>query len=128
MTETNKVTSEIQTYAQSPYAKGKCLAILRDAYGPRARIWQNHVDTMKLCVDDKEIVEVKGPLAGLPWALVTVGYDRLGFTVGIDERGLPYVTAKGKQNGSNADLPALSEGKADTEISEGKQGSTVPIL
>lgn len=117
MTASNseRVSKEMQTYEVSPYSKSKCLTMLRDAYGPTARIFQRH-GLMRLMVGEKEIIQVEGPHTGLPWALVQAGYSRLGFEVFI-ERGRPFVRAKEREKNDGPDK-AVHEVRADETVDE----------
>ena len=117
MTDSNsRTTVEMQTYAVSPYSKSKCLVMLRDAYGPTARIFQRP-GTMRLVVDNREIVQVDGPHAGLPWALVQAGYSRLGFEVFI-EKGRPFVRAKERatNDGPNEEVQGVRSTETRNEL------------
>lgn len=102
-------TTEMRTYATSPYSKNKCLTMLRDAYGPRARIFQRP-GLMRLMVDQKAYVQVEGPHEGLPWALVVAAYNRLGFEVVI-EQGRPMLKVKERvQNENVSSMPTTEAG------------------
>lgn len=118
-------TTELMTEEISPFSKSKCLRMLREAYGPTARIMQQP-GKMTLLSDNKELFNVSGPHTGLPWALVQVGYDRLGLRCFI-ENGRVFVEYKErvKNEGPNEAVQDVSTGEAGNELRQ-SEGAISP--